>query len=283
MENTKNISSEQELLELLNEGKINEDEYQDLLGTLQRTTQTDSGIEAPTTVEPIRTSGLAIASIVLALALGPFGILPAIICGHVALRKIERNVSLRGRGLALAGLIAGYSILGMTIVFSALILMPLLAYQKAEITTDAIELKRFALDDMQGIITRSDVEIDKQISSDGNGSLRIEAAGPTTLRLFEIGDVDIDNARLIYQAKVRTKNALGIVYLEMWCHFPGKGEFFSRGLTSPLTGTTEWTTLETPFFLKKGQNPDNIKLNLVMDGPGTAWIDDIRLLKGPLK
>ena len=282
MENAKNISSEQELLELLNEGKINENEYQDLLGTLQRKPQTDLSKTAPAEIKPVRTSGLAIASLVMALALGPFGILPAIICGHVALRKIERNASLRGRGLAIAGLIAGYSILGLTIFLSAMILMPLLAYQRAAITTNAIEIKRFALDDMQGLITQSGVSIDKQISSDGNGSLRIEATGPTTIRLFETGDIDIENARLIYQAKVRTENATGKVYLEMWCHFPGKGDFFSRGLTSPLTGTTQWTTLETTFFLKKGQNPDNIKLNLVMDGSGTAWIDDIRLLKGPL-
>jgi len=38
---------------------------------------------------------------------------------------------------------------------------------------------------------------------------------------------------------------------------------------------------ETPFFFKKGENPDNIKLNLIIKGKGTVWIDDIRLLKGP--
>ncbi|MCH8120599.1 MAG: hypothetical protein IIC00_12845 [Planctomycetes bacterium] len=68
----------------------------------------------------------------------------------------------------------------------------------------------------------------------------------------------------------------------MWCHFPGRGEYFSKGLMNPLTGTTDWTTEEIPFLLKKGQNPDNVKLNLVIDGKGTVWIDDIRLLKGPL-
>jgi hypothetical protein len=145
-----------------------------------------------------------------------------------------------------------------------------------------VELKRFAIDSMEGIITRSGVGIDKDISSDGNGSLRITSTKPTVVRLFEVGDIDVENARLIYQARVRTENVEGEVYLEMWCHFPGKGEFFSRGLQTPLTGTTEWTTEETPFFLKKGENPDNVKLNLVINGKGTAWIDDIRLLKAPL-
>jgi hypothetical protein len=149
-------------------------------------------------------------------------------------------------------------------------------------SNEVIELKRFPIETMEGIITQSGVEIDKGISSDGNGSLKITATGPTVVRLFELGDIDIENARLIYQARVRTEGIEGQVYLEMWCHFPGKGEFFSRGLQTPLTGTTNWTTEETPFFLKKGENPDNVKLNLVINGKGTAWIDDIRVLKGPL-
>jgi hypothetical protein len=46
-----------------------------------------------------------------------------------------------------------------------------------------------------------------------------------------------------------------------------------------LSGTTNWTRLEIPFFLKAGENPDNVKLNLVCEGTGTAWVDDIRLVK----
>jgi hypothetical protein len=95
--------------------------------------------------------------------------------------------------------------------------------------------------------------------------------------------VDVEDARLIYQASLRTENAHGRVYLEMWCHFSGRGEFFSRGLTSALSGTTGWTTQETIFFLKPGENPDNVRLNVVLEGPGAAWIDDIKLLRGPLR
>lgn len=146
-----------------------------------------------------------------------------------------------------------------------------------------VELKRFPIDNLEGIITQSGIQIDNAVSSDGNGSLRVTATKPIVVRLFEVGDIDIENARLIYQAKLRTEGVEGQVYLEMWCHFPGKGEFFSRGLQTPLTGTTDWTTEETPFFLKKGENPENVKLNLVIDGQGTAWIDDIRLVKGPLR
>ncbi|OGW53033.1 MAG: hypothetical protein A2Y81_09795 [Nitrospirae bacterium RBG_13_43_8] len=170
-----------------------------------------------------------------------------------------------------------------TLVFSVCVSLIFAVVGCAKSSTEVVELKRFPLDTVEGIITQSGVEIDKTVSSDGKGSLKITATEPTVVRLFDTGDIDVENARLIYQAKVRTEGIDGKVYLEMWCHFPGKGEFFSRGLQTPLTGTTNWTTEETPFFLKKGENPDNIRLNIVIDGEGTAWIDDIRLLKGPLQ
>jgi len=144
-------------------------------------------------------------------------------------------------------------------------------------------LKQYPIASLEGILTKSGIALDTEVTSDGNGSLRVSAKEARQVPLFETGEIDVENARLIYQAKVRTEAVTGKVYLEMWCHFPGKGEFFSRGLHSALTGTTEWTTQETPFFLKKGETPDNVKLNLVIDGKGTAWIDDVRLIKGPLR
>ncbi len=291
MENVSNISSEEELLELRNEGKISEDEYEDLLETLRKTTKADVGSVAQVQSEPARTCGLAIASLIFSLV-GPIGCIPAVICGHLALRKIEKDVSFKGRGLALAGLIIGYIVLGLSIVLivpflffsSRLFFFPVRveSVQYMPGGVEVTELRRFVLDNTDGLITQSGVRIDKQISSDGNGSLRIEAMEPTTIRLFETGDMDIENTRLIYQAQLRTENVEGQVYLEMWCHFPGKGEYFSKGLMDPLSGTNDWTTQETPFLLKKGENPDNVKLNLAIDGKGTVWIDDIRLLKGPL-
>jgi len=149
--------------------------------------------------------------------------------------------------------------------------------------TNATELPNFPVDDLNGLVSKADVQLDKEISRDGNGSLKITVTKPTVVLLYEVKDIDIENARLIYQASVRTENIEGQVYLEMWCHFPEKGDFFSRGIQSSLTGTTDWTTVEIPFFLQKGENPDYVKLNLVINGKGTAWIDDIRLIKKPLK
>jgi hypothetical protein len=145
------------------------------------------------------------------------------------------------------------------------------------------ELKAYPADNTASVLTKSGVEADPSVTADGNGSLRLTAAGPTTFRLYETGDLDVEESRLIYQARVRTEGVDGEVYLEMWCHFAGKGEFFSRALHAPITGTVDWTTQETPFFLRKGENPDNVKLNIVVNGTGTAWIDDIHLIRGPLE
>ncbi len=169
------------------------------------------------------------------------------------------------------------------LLFCTLVIFVLAGCTQSTSTVQVVELKQFPMNSLDGIIMQSAFKIDREVSSDGKGSLRIETSEPVVARLFEVNNIDIENARLIYQAKIRTEDVKGQVYLEMWCHFSGKGEFFSRGLQNPLTGTTEWTTEETPFFLKKGDNPDYVKLNLVIDGTGTAWIDEVKLLKGPLK
>jgi len=147
---------------------------------------------------------------------------------------------------------------------------------------EIVVLKSYPMTGSLDVLSQDVAQFDDATSSDGNGAVRIHVDAPTTIRLYETGDLDVEAARLIYQAKLRTEGVEGPVYLEMWCSFEGKGEFFSRALQSPVTGTTEWTTQETPFFLKAGENPNNIKLNLVVDGKGTVWIDDIKLTKGPL-
>jgi hypothetical protein len=148
---------------------------------------------------------------------------------------------------------------------------------------EPVVLKTYSIDNLDGLLTQDGIEFDREISSDGNGSVKISAAESTTVRLYETGDIDIENARLDYKARIRTEEVIGQVFLEMWCAFEGKGEYFSRGLQSLTTGESDWADSETMFFLKAGENPNNVKLNLVINGSGTVWIDDIKLVKHPLK
>lgn len=143
-------------------------------------------------------------------------------------------------------------------------------------------LRRFPLEDISEVITRKSVSIDERIVSHGKGSLRISAAVPVVVKLFETGPLDIDDARLVYQARLRAEGFKGKAYLEMLVDFVDGKQYFSRGFNSPITEDVGWTTESVPFFLEKGQRPQNVKLNLVIDGTGVVWVDDVQLIKAPL-
>ncbi|TNE32602.1 MAG: hypothetical protein EP349_01230 [Alphaproteobacteria bacterium] len=103
-----------------------------------------------------------------------------------------------------------------------------------------------------------------------------------SLPLFELPLEGIDSAVLTYHAELKAENLDGQAYLEMWCRLPGRGEFFSKGLNAPVTGTTDWISCETPFLLKEGQKPDLLKLNVAATGKGKVFIRNIRVSKTPM-
>lgn len=118
------------------------------------------------------------------------------------------------------------------------------------------------------------------VESDG---WRIESEEARTVRMFEMTEPGVEGCMLTYRARLKTLDAGGRVYLEMWCRFPGRGEFFSKGFQDALKGTSDWASCETPFFLRAGQRPDLIKLNIVSEGPSTVWARDIELTMTPLE
>ncbi|MEM1069317.1 MAG: hypothetical protein AAGI63_10505 [Planctomycetota bacterium] len=104
-----------------------------------------------------------------------------------------------------------------------------------------------------------------------------------TAQLFEYELPESDQCMLTYRAKIKTDEVVGKAYLEMWCRLPGRGEFFSRGLHNAVSGTNQWSTVEIPFYLKRGQTPDLLKLNVVLEGTGTVWVKEIEVLRTPLQ
>lgn len=141
------------------------------------------------------------------------------------------------------------------------------------------ELKYFPINDLNGIVAQSAVQFDKSVSSDGNGSIKITAKAPVVIPLYSISDIKVDDIQIIYEANIKSESLNGQALLEMWCVFKDKGEFFSRGFDSVISGTTDWKTIRTVFNLRKGEMPDQIKLNIMVSGVGTVWIDDIHLSK----
>jgi len=142
----------------------------------------------------------------------------------------------------------------------------------------ADDLKRLSLDDASSIGTT--IQTDSKTKTEGKGSIKIATKYPTTVCLGEVAGLDIENARLIYRAKVKS-DLEGVAFLEMWAHVNG-GQYFSKGMNDPIEGKTDWKSLQTPFLFQKGQKPDKVVLNLVINGKGTVWIDDVVLSRAPL-
>ena len=113
---------------------------------------------------------------------------------------------------------------------------------------------------------------------------------PQTFRLFEVPAPGVEAGTVSYRAKLKTEGLTGRAYLEMWCRFPGRGEFFSKGLNNMVTGNNDWISCEIPFLLQKGERPDLIRLHLSVAAAGLIfkkavtgkiWIKDIALAFQP--
>ncbi len=156
-------------------------------------------------------------------------------------------------------------------MFALLVLIASSAY--------AEELRKLSLDDASAIGTT--IQTDTQVKAEGKGSIKITTQWPTTICLGEVSSLNVENARLLYKAKVKS-DLDGSAFLEMWAHVGG-GQYFSRGMNDAVSQKTDWKIIQTPFFFQKGQRPDKVTLNLVVNGKGIIWIDDIVLSKEPLK
>jgi len=301
-------TSEQELKQLLEEGRITEEEYRELLEAIRQKETVQKPVEVPQNpADPIPRTGYAKAALILMIAgfvlpiatiisvmlLIPVGfrfqfmVFPFILLGMLCelLAFIFGIIGWKTPQGKIAAI--GVPCLGLLVV-PGLVLLSLFSYhrvgelQKSEMYL--ISHQSYPLDSMERVLTQDGVEFDREISSDGGGSLKIvsDSTDKAVVRLFETGPIGIEYCMLIYSAKLRSEGLLGDAYLEMLCGFEGKGEFFSRDLERSITGTTEWTTVQTPFRLEAGQMPGHVTLNLVIEGTGTVWIDDIKLSSSPL-
>ena len=143
----------------------------------------------------------------------------------------------------------------------------------------AEELRKLSLDD--AFVIGTTIQTDTQVKAEGKASIKVTTQWPTTICLGEVVRMDIENAKLVYKAKVKS-DLDGTAFLEMWAHVGG-GQYFSRGMNDVVSRKSDWKMIQTPFLFQKGQKPEKVTLNLVINGKGTVWIDDITLSKEPLQ
>jgi len=140
------------------------------------------------------------------------------------------------------------------------------------------ELKKISLDNASDLGLK--IETDAAVKVEGKGSVKITTACPVTVCLAPVGGLDVEDAALIFKAKVKT-DIQGEAFLEMWVQVGGK-QYFSKGMNDPVKGQSEWKAIQTLFFLQKGQRPEKAWLNIVINGQGTVWVDEASLSKAPL-
>jgi len=125
------------------------------------------------------------------------------------------------------------------------------------------------------------MRFDTETSFDRNGSLVVTTTGENpSFLLYEIKGAELANSVMHYQARLKTKDLTGTASIEMRMRFPDKGTFPAFPKT-PLEGTRDWVLQQASFWTDPGESPDRVYLMLKVEGTGTVWIDDLKLLRSP--
>lgn len=136
-----------------------------------------------------------------------------------------------------------------------------------------------ACDSLDGVVMKDRMSLDNQVFCEGKGSLKVTAEMPTTFQLYEIPYPPAENADLVCKAKVRGQDLAGGVALQMVVVFPSGGEVPVQGAS---VSPTDWQEAQVTASLPPGQKASKVRVNLIFDAMGgSAWIDDIRLVKVP--
>lgn len=161
----------------------------------------------------------------------------------------------------------------------ALVLLAALAGCKDKAPGKPSDIEYYPCDSMDKVVTTDLIAFDQGFSSDGKGSLKVTVEQPATVRIFEVAAPGVESAKYIYRAKVNMKDLLGDVSLQMVIHFKNGGEVNAY---QTVKGEGAWTPMEVFGIVQKGQKPDMVKLNILINGTGTCWVDDVHLVQQPL-
>lgn len=143
------------------------------------------------------------------------------------------------------------------------------------------EVDDFACNDVQRVITKDYVTFDKDVSVDGNGSIKIEAKEPVTVPFYEV-KFPGENSKYTFKVKMKTKGLKDSAYLTMDVHYPNGGtQTISMNPNDYLYGDNDWTNMKVEFPAPN-QKPASVVLNIVLSDEGTVWVDDLHLIATPL-
>lgn len=147
------------------------------------------------------------------------------------------------------------------------------------------EVASFPVDGDQDILDRGgeNVAFDREESADGGGSLRAESERSRTVRLYEVRNPrGLEGRLIILTAQLKSVGIHGRAFPELWIHAAGRNEVQARNPAGVISKTQNWKSVRIEYRCEQGERPDLLRVNLVIDGFGRAWIDDIRITSEPL-
>jgi hypothetical protein len=65
----------------------------------------------------------------------------------------------------------------------------------------------------------------------------------------------------------------------MWCEVAEGRRAFSKGLDQLLIGDSEWKEIRLPMMVNGDFTVSRALVNVVIEGPGTVWVDEIKFSK----
>ncbi|MCX7830265.1 MAG: hypothetical protein N2445_04320 [Acidobacteria bacterium] len=143
------------------------------------------------------------------------------------------------------------------------------------------EVDEFACNDTERVLAKEYVTLDKNISSDGNGSIKIETKEPLTVRFYEV-KLPGENSKYTFKVKMKSAGLKDSAYLAMDINYPGGGKQSVQSDTKDyLYGDNDWTPMSITISAPN-QKAASVILYVVLTNEGTVWVDDLHLIVTPL-
>jgi len=136
------------------------------------------------------------------------------------------------------------------------------------------KLRAFSLN--EGTISKGCVRVE-------NDNWRIDSAENQTVRLFDLQHPEVEQCLLTYLSSRDQEREPERPRISGDVVPPARSRrVLFEGQQQAVSSTTDWAAYEIPFYLRKNQRPDLIKLNIAVEGTGTVWLRNVEILKTPL-
>jgi hypothetical protein len=141
-----------------------------------------------------------------------------------------------------------------------------------------VDLGFFPCNDLSQV--RTLVTVDKSVTEDGNGSLKVEAVQNAQITVADQKHLDVQKGETLWCIlKVRCEGVANRAYLEMWCEVAEGKRAFSKGLDQAMQGRSEWREIRLSMMVNGDFTVNRALVNVVIEGPGTVWVDQVTFKK----